>query len=148
MVTKNLGQFTLDQVLDASQDNLNSMSFVTIAFLKENNLSPIDLWHFTGKRFAQQWELGMDAMQVAEGAAINWISAGAKLVEISGDPTRGTVVLSGWPPVKVMEKYIVQPEDAEKMLEIMRPIAERLGFDYEWKREDERIIQIYTKKGQ
>jgi hypothetical protein len=148
MVTQNLGQFTLEQVLAASQDNINSLSFVTIAFLKEHNLSPIELWHFIGKRFAKQWNLGMDAKQVAEGAAINWVSLGAKLVEISGDPTRSIVVLSDWPPVKVLEKYNVPPGDAENMFEIMRPIAERLGFDYEWKRERDRIIQIYTKKGQ
>lgn len=147
MVTQNLGQFTLEQVLDVSQDNFNSLSFVTIAFLKEHNLPPTDLWHFIGKRFAQQWGLGKDAMQMAEGSAINWVSTGAKLVEISGDEAHSTVVLSDWPPVKVMEKYNVQPGDAENMLEIMRPIAKRLGFDYEWKREGDRIIQIYTKKG-
>jgi hypothetical protein len=140
-----MGHYTLEEILEAGQDNVNSLSFVTIAFLKEQHLSPIDLWHFIGEQFAKQWAQGIDAAGMANGTAINWASIGAKVVEISADPTHSTLVLSAWPPEKVLEKYGTQRDDADAMLEIMRPIASRLGFAYEWKRANDQVILKYTK---
>jgi hypothetical protein len=139
-------QYSLEELLVGAQDNFSAVILVTMAYLKKYGLQPSDYLHFVGEAFADKWSKGIDAKQMAEGSAVNWVSVGGKVVELGGDETRSTLVLCGWPSKELLEDYGAKVEEADAAFEIMRPIANRMGFEYEWKREGKRVVQHYMRK--
>ncbi len=134
------------ELLEAAGGNFTGLALLTIGYLKAHQQSTLDFWHYIGTNFAKTWTQGITALEMAKESALEWVSVGAELVELAGDETHAMAVLSGWPAPGRLERYGGAQDEADELCEIMRPIAGRLGFEYEWKREGDRIILVYTRK--
>jgi hypothetical protein len=127
-------------------DNFNSLLLVTLEYLNQHQLSIQDYVDYVGKRFASQWGLNKTPLQVAEGLAINFISVGAKVVELAGDENQSYFVMTGWPPADVFLRYSGKEAEADEFVEICRPIAERQICSFAMERQDDRVICKFHHK--
>jgi hypothetical protein len=82
------------------------------------------------------------------------ISAGASLRSFSGTEDWAECVVGDWPPQgklasdRMHHFFGLTTADVDPFWEVFRPIAERLGFDYEWHRETEQMLSFtFTRKG-
>lgn len=133
--------FTPDEIAERGQDNFQHVLFGTVAYLKARGLSVEDWAAFLGELFAPGWHQGRSAREVTERAALNVVSAGAELRSLTGNDGWAECVVGNWPPSgklasERMHHYFgLDPADVDPFWEVFRPIADTLGFDYEWCRE-------------
>ena len=136
------------QVAERGQDNFQHVLFGTIAHLKENDLS-VEEWALSlGALFAPGWGHGYSARAIAERAALNVVSAGASLRSVTGNDDWAECVVGDWPPQGKLSSdrmhhfFGLTTHDVDPFWEVFRPIAEHLGFDYEWHRESEQKLSF------
>lgn len=131
------------QIAERGQDNWQHALFGTIAYLKHKNLSVEEWATFLGALFAPGWGHGYTARKFMQQAALNVVSAGATPRSLTGIDTWAECVVGDWPPQGKLASersnhfFGLTQEDVDPFWEIFRPIAEYLGFNYEWHRESE-----------
>jgi hypothetical protein len=146
--------FGLEQIWERGQDNFQHVLFGTIAYLKENDLSIEDWATNLGRRLAPGWGHGYGARDVVERAALNVVSAGASLRSLAGNDEWAECVVADWPPQgklaseRLSRYFGLSQDDADPFWEVFRPIAEYLGFAYEWHRESEQKLSFTFWKPQ
>lgn len=140
--------FTPEQISERGKDNFQQLMFATIAFLRHRGVS-IDEWAtFVGEQLAPGWGLGYGAREFMERAALNVVSAGASLRSLSGNDEWAESVVGDWPPQGTLASerfsyyFGLKQVDVDPFWEIFRPIADFLGFDYEWHRESEQKLSF------
>ena len=144
--------FTPQQIAERGQDNFQHVLFGTIAYLKERGLSVEDWATYLGRRFAPGWGHGYTARDVTARAALNVVSAGATLRSLSGNPSWAECVVGDWPPQGKLASdrfshfFGLSQADVDPFWEIFAPIAEYLGFNYEWHRETEEKLSFTFSK--
>lgn len=138
--------FTPEQISKQAQENFTGVLLVVVAYLKEHALSVDEFCDFAGHRFAQGWQQGMTAKEVARAATLNMVSAGVNLLSLSGDESQAEAVLGGWPSEDALAFYGVSQEDADSIMGPMATIAEHLGFDYEWHRQGEEVTMTFSRR--
>ena len=91
---------------------------------------------------------------ITERAALNVVSAGATLRSFSGNEDWAECVLGDWPPDgklasdRMRHFFGLTVEDVDRFWEVFRPIADHLGFDFEWHRESEQKLSLtFLRKG-
>jgi hypothetical protein len=141
-----INTFTPEEILQQAQGNLTGVLLVVVAYLKEHALSIDEFCAFAGHRFAPGWQQGRTAKEVARSAALNMVSAGAKLRSLSGDESQAEAVLGGWPSEDALAFYGVSQEDADILWGPMVTIAEHLGFDYEWHRQGDESTMTFSRR--
>lgn len=135
--------FTPEQVAERGCDNWQHVLFGTIAYLKAQGLSVEDWATFLGAQFAPGWGHGYTTRRFMEQAALNVASAGATVRSLSGNGEWAEAVVGDWPPQGKLASdrfhhyFGLTQEDVDPFWEVFRPIAEYLGFEYEWNRESE-----------
>lgn len=140
--------FTSEQIADRGMDNFQHVLFGTIAYLKERNLSVEDWATFLGRLFAPGWGHGYSARDFMQRAALNVVSAGAEARSLSGNDSWAECVVANWPPDgklasdRLSHYFGLTQDDADPFWEIFGPIAEYLGFHYEWHRESEQKLSF------
>lgn len=127
-------EFTDERKALASQGNLISVILVATRYLKDNDLNVSDFWQYIGRHFAKGWEdvEKGNIDEVVERIAINMASCGCDIQLIQSDEKQASLEIWGWPNKDLADFFSVSVEDAEKMLEVFRPIAASRGLDYEW----------------
>ncbi len=146
--------FTPEQIAERGMDNWQHVLFGTIAYLKARGLSVEDWARFLGEQFAPGWGEGYTARGFMEQAALNVVSAGAWPRSLTGNDDWAECVVGDWPPdgklasQRFNHHFGLAQEDVDPFWEIFRPIAEYLGFDYEWHREDEDKLSFTFAKRQ
>lgn len=140
--------FTPEQIADRGQDNWQHVLFATIAYLKENGLS-VEQWAvYLGRQFAPGWGHGYGARDVVERCALNVASAGATVRSLTGTSSWAECVVGDWPPEGKLASerfhhfFGLTQGDVDPFWEVFRPIAEHLGFQYEWHRESEQKLSF------
>jgi hypothetical protein len=113
--------------------------------LKGNALSRDGFWTFLGQQSAPSWDQGASAIEVALGAAINMVSAGCKLHSSSGTESQAEVVLTGWPSGESLENFGLTQEEADSVFGVFGPIAESLGYSYEWQRQGDQVTMTFSR---
>lgn len=140
--------FTPEQVTERGQDNWQHVLFGTMAYLKERGLSVEDWAVFLGGLFAPGWGHGYTARHFMEQAALNVVSAGASVRSMSGHDTWAESVVGDWPPQGKLASerfnhyFGLTQDDVDQFWEVFRPIAEYLGFRYEWNRESDQKLSF------
>ncbi len=135
--------FSEDQIARRGMDNWEHVLFGTIAYLKEHGLSVQEWATYLGHQFAAGWGHGYTARDVTERAALNVASAGATIRSITGNADWAECVVGDWPPSGKLaserfHRYFgLTYQDVDPFWEVFRPIADYLGFKYEWCRESE-----------
>ena len=135
--------FTPEQIAQAAKGNVCGLCLVAVAYAKAHALSPAEYWAFVGGQFAAGWKRRGTAKEVAQGAALNMVSAGCDLRSLSGDESQATAVLTGWPPE---QRYGLTQAEADTVWGIFEPIAESQGYSYAWRRQgDEVTITVFRQ---
>jgi hypothetical protein len=140
--------FTPEQIAERGQDNWQHVLFGTIAYLKHRGLSVEDWAVFLGEQFAPGWGHGYTARQFMEQAALNVVSAGASLRSLSGSAEWAESVVGDWPPQGKLASerfshfFGLTQADVDPFWEIFGPIADYLGFQYEWHRESQEKLSF------
>ncbi len=141
--TKTRLAFTPEEIAEAAKGNVYSLSLVAIAYARAHGLSPAGFWDFAGHEFAPLWDQGLNAMDLASGAAVNMVSAGCDLRSLSGDETRATAVLGGWPPE---QRFGLSQDEADTVWGVFRPIAASRGYSYEWHRQGDEVAMTFLRR--
>jgi hypothetical protein len=133
--------FTTEQVLEQAKGNVTGIYLGTIAYLKEQHLSPLDWTVGLGKRFAPGWEglKGRGAREAAQMFALNCISLGGTLTSFDGDESRAEFVIKGWPGAGWLQYHQITQADADVMWEAFTPIAAFLDLRHHWQREGDSV---------
>jgi hypothetical protein len=140
--------FTPFQIADRGMDNFQHLLFGTIAYLKSEGGSVENWATHLGEQFAPGWGHGHTALEVAERAALNVVSAGASVRSLAGHRDWAECVVGDWPPAgklasdRMHHFFGITQADADPFWEIFRPIARHLGFQYEWTRESEQKLSF------
>jgi len=129
--------FTPEQIVQAAKGNVLGLCLVAVAYAKAHALSPADYWAYVGKQFAAGWKRRQSAQEVAQGVALNMVTAGCELRSLSGEETQATAVLGGWPPE---QRYGLTQAEADTVWGIFGPIAESQGYSYTWHRQGDEVI--------
>ena len=82
---------------------------------------------------------------MARAAALNVVSAGARLVSLTGGADTGEAVLADWPDREVLALLGCTVADADVFLAVFAPIAEHLGLQFSPRREGEHVHLIFTR---
>lgn len=141
--TKPTIMFSPEQISQTAVGNVYGLCLVAVAYAKAHALSPVEYWAFVGHQFAAGWRRKQSAKEVAQGAALNMVSAGCDLRSLSGDETQATAVLGGWPPE---QRYGLTQEEADTVWGIFRPIAESQGYSYAWHRQGDEVILTVLRR--
>ncbi len=134
--TKTTLAFTPEEIAEAAKGNVYALCLVAIAYARAHGLSPAGFWDFVGHELAPSWDQGLNAMDLASGAAINMVSAGCDLRSLSGDETQATAVLGGWPPE---QRHGLSQDEADTVWEVFGPIAASNGYSYRWHRQGDEV---------
>ena len=128
--------FAPEEVLSQAQGNATALFLAAIAFLKERGLDAGEYASFFGRRFAPGWEelRGRPLADIARMAALNAVSVGGQVREVSGEGSRAEVVVAGWPAEEFLDILRLTRDDAERVYDLFYPIMGHLGIRYEWRR--------------
>ena len=139
--------FSQEEIGQQAQENANALTLVTIAYLTSKNLDVDEYAEYVGSKFAPGWAemQGMPASALARVAALNMVSVGATLKSLSGDDTKASAVISGWPSEEGRSYFGVENAQADATLRIFGPIAENLGFAFEMSRRGDEVTMKFTK---
>lgn len=147
MSIQELPKITVEDINQQAADNLNSLMFTTIEFLKQHQISILDYAHFIGKRLAGSWTPNLTALELAKGMVVVMISWGGKVEELKGDENESQFVVTGWPPKDILEAYSGNLADADQYLQMAGDVAENQGCSFESTWQDDRVIMKFTHKG-
>ena len=139
--------FTPEQIAEQAQGNATAVTLVTIAYLREHNLAVDEYATYVGRRFAPGWAemQGRPPKDIAQAAALNMVSVGGTLQSLSGDNSRAQAVIRGWPSADWRTYFALDQADIDPMWNMFRPIAESLGFQYEWTRQGDEVTMTFSR---
>ena len=134
--------FTDDEINRQARGNASVLPYLIIAFAKANGHSPEDAAAFTGEAFATGWEelRGQGAHAIARMMALNMASGGGKVRSVTGNDEHAEVRVTDYPTEEDAAFFGLSRAEAERFYFAFGPIAAYLGFQSEWRREDEEIV--------
>ena len=138
--------FSAEQISQQAQGNVRYLCLVAVAYLKEHGLSIDEFWAFVGSRFAPGWQQGATAKEVAFLAALNMVSGGCTLRSLSGDESQAEAVLGGWPSGESLAFFGLSQEEADTLWGVFGPIAESLGYGYQWHRQGDEVTVTFSRR--
>ncbi len=142
-------EFSPEEVSFQAQGNATALALTALAYLTERGLDRDEYVAFHGRRFAPVWEelRGQPVVEVARLAALNAVSLGATLRELSGDDRSAEVLVAGWPDEGFLDLLGLSREDAQRQHGAFGPIMERLDISYGWQREGEAVKMTFERDG-
>ncbi len=146
MLDQTVVSFTPDEISLSAQGNANGLSLGAMAFCKDHQLPIEELVSSWGRRFAPGWPEEMTAHDMAEGAALNWVSVGGRLCELSGDESHGKAVIADWPSEASLKAFGLSRDEADILWNIFEPIAEAHGLSYHWQRQGGEVTMTITRR--
>ncbi len=136
--------FTKEQISAQSMSNLTSYIILTIAYLKQNNLSVEDWLNFIGQKFLDTWVTIQtpSLKEIAKGVILNNLSGGSKLVSFSEEESKIKIILEPSLPKKEAEFYGVSWEDSQLVHDVLNPVFQYLKVKYKWEILDNKRVII------
>lgn len=122
--------FDSDLVARYARNNAYGFSLLTIAYLRDRDLSVADWARWLGREFASpetNWQPGMGAERMAREAALEMISCKAELLEISGDDESSEVRIV-WPTDNDLAELRMRRADVQDFWLVWEPIAASVGL--------------------
>lgn len=137
--------FAPEQISQLAQTNARGVSLAAVAYLQQHGLPARPFFEFLGQQFTALWPEHLAADQAAEAIALNMVSVGARLVSLVGDSAQAEIVLEGWPGFLGSELFELADEEADQALAVFAPIAEHMGFEFNWRREGQQLIVVIAR---
>ena len=147
MSTGEVPHFTPERILEQAQGNLTAIICTTIAYLKERGLPLDDYTSFVGRSFAPTWDSmqAASAKDVAEMAALNLVSGGAHVLQLTGDEQQAEAVLTNAPPPGFVETAGISYADADMFNDVFHAIAGALSLRFEQQRTGDQIRLRFSR---
>lgn len=141
--------FSDEEIGRQAQADAAGLALAVMAYARELELSPEDMWWSIGLKFAPGWEAlqGAPVRAVARQYALNWIAFGAQLRAFSADDVEARIVTAGWPPAAGIDAFGLTLQDADAVWWAAAAIAEHLGLAYEWQRAGDEVIETLRRPG-
>lgn len=136
--------FTKEQISAQSMSNLSSYIILTIAYLKQNNLSVEDWLNFIGQKFIDTWVTTQtpSLREIAKGVILNNISGGSKLVSFTEEESKIKIILDASFQKKEAEFYGVSWQDSQLVHDVLNPVFQYLKVTYKWEIIDNKRLKI------
>ncbi len=140
-------KFTRKEIFDHAVANAGGLWYTTFLYMKSKGLSVEDWIDFVGKNYAPGWEemKGKGALEVAHGAAANWVSCGAKLISLDGDETRAEAVLE-WVSEEDTKPDGITVQEVQQINRVFFPITQFVGLKFSWKNEGKQFRLVFFKE--
>jgi hypothetical protein len=120
----------------------SAMPYLMVAFAQATGHTPEEAAEFVGNIFAPGWSRfsGMGALFIVRQMALSIVCCGAEIQELTGDDWSAEAWVTGVPVQEEADFFGISCEDADRFCNVFAPIATSLGFDFEWRRDDETLI--------
>lgn len=140
--------FKVQAILQQAQINAIGLAVVIQLYLKEQGMSTEDFWEFVGRQYAPSWEGVKEktAKEIARIAALNLVSFGGKLESFYEDEEKAGFIISGFPSSQALSFAGLTREESESQLNMFKPIAEHLSFDYRWRWDGDEVMVVFSRK--
>jgi hypothetical protein len=111
--------------------------------------SPAEALRFLCEIVAPGWDdlRAQGALAVARQTAFNLASVGATVERLTGDVAQAETTLAGWPLAENLALFGLTHEEADALFVCWDVFTDRLGLDYAWRREGERVTLRFTQQG-
>ncbi len=141
--------FTHEEIIDHARANGTALALALIARAREHGEAPEKVARWLGGVFAPEWEQlrGQGARIAVENAALNTISLGASLQDLSGDERHGEATVADWPGEAMLSMFGLSQDEADVMFAVFEPIAEQLGLEYRWQRQGDSVTMTFEQGG-
>lgn len=142
-------EFTPEQLLQQAQLNATAFALTSMAYVREHHSAVDECVLFVGRRFAPGWEefRGQPVKDVARMVALNVVSMGGTLQTLSGDNTRAELLIIGWPTDEMLSELGLTQRHSDSLYSIFQPIMDYLDIHYEWQRQNDRVLMVFTQVG-
>lgn len=143
---------TTEEKLQRARGQFNAMVLGMLAYLRERGVAIDACMAFVGGRIAQGWDPELAAIEFLKEEAMFLISVGCDLRKLSGDAHEAEAVFRSWPPDAdwttegFLSFWKLGQEDADLIWEMYRPIANRLGLDYQWHRTGGEVTMTFSRR--
>lgn len=136
--------FTKEKISAQSMSNLTSYIILTIAYLKENNLSVEDWLNFIGKKFIDTWikSENLSLLEIAQAIVLNNLSGGTELVSFTEDESKIEIILDPILSKQQADFYGISWEESQLVHNVLNPVCEHLGLKYTWQILDNKYVKI------
>ncbi len=152
MSDDNFNTLSLDEKLQKAQSQFNAIVLGILAYFKDRELNAADFIAFLGGQLAQGWDPNLTATGFLEQEAGFLISIGCTLRSVSGDADQVEAAFRSWPPdgdwttEGFLSFWMLSQEEADIFWDINTPIADRLGYDYQWHRAGDEVMLMFTRR--
>lgn len=131
-----------------AQLNARLLVLLVIAYAKDRGQSPTDALRSLCEIVAPGWDdfRAQGAFAVARNTALNLASIGATVERLTGDGAQAETTLAGWPLAADLALCGLRREEADALFACWNVFTDRLGLDYDWRREGERVTMRFAQR--
>ena len=139
--------FTDDAIVAQAKRHATASCLALLRYAREQGNTPESAARWFGTLCAPAWEdvRGQGARQAAHWAADSMVSLGATAREIAGDERRADVTVAGWPGDETLSFFGVSQYEADAIFSVFAAIAEYLGLQYRWQRQDDAVTMTFEQ---
>jgi hypothetical protein len=134
-------EYTVEELLEQSQGNAASLLLATLSVLAERGIT-VDAWAAGVARvFARSWERDepWSAAEFLDALLTNLRSLGATVAAVDLGAPEPSATIRDYPDDDLADALGVDVAFGEAMFHAGAHLADRLGLDLHWQREDDRV---------
>ena len=139
--------FTNEELLEQARGNAAAFMLVSVAYLRQTDVSATDWTRFTASALAPGWteSANFDAMQLGRIWALNIDSTGGTVQSLQGDAQRAELTVNDWPSGEILTMFGLTREDADPILEIVSLLTQDVGATATFSRSSDTLTLIITR---
>lgn len=138
--------FTTDEVNAQARGLVSFLTLAGAVYAKSRGQQPHDWALFIGQLATPSWSKGMNAREVAEANALNFVATNAEVVSLEGDANRAELAIR--PDAETVEMFRqsgLTQEDADGVFDVLQPIAAYLDLTYTRRREGDTLHFTFAR---
>lgn len=140
--------FSDDELRLQAQGNGTAFSLALLRYARDHGETPDAAARWLGTLFAPNWESlqGQGAQAIARAAALNVVSLGGTLHNLTGDEQQAEVTLTDAVDAAYLEAFGLTRAEADALYTVFEPIADALSYALQWERTGETITLIFRQR--
>ncbi len=140
--------FSDEELRLQAQGNGTAFSLALLRYARDHGEAPEAAARWLGTLFAPNWESlqGQGARAIAREAALNVVSRGGTLHELTGDEQQAEVTVTDAVDAEYLEAFGLKRVEADALYTVYEPIADELGYALRWERTGETITLVFRRR--
>ena len=140
--------FTAEEIAYHSRINAQALAVALVAQGRQHGQDAEAVGQWLGGILAPGWQAaqGQGALVAARTAALNMVSLGATLADLSGDEREARATVSGWADADDLDAFDLARDDATGTFAVFAPIAASLGLDYRWEADGDAVTMVFSQR--